>query len=230
VGGPGPRPNVRNFHLLYAGAVRVRRTLELDEVVSALEYDLGLYVAEAARQLIFVHAGAVGWGGQGILIPGPTRSGKTSLVAALVRAGAVYYSDEYALLDRRGWLHPYPRPLSVRGPGSESPRLTPVEALGGRAGEQPLPVRLVLATHYQSGAAWRPPHLTPGQGALALLQNAVSARLHAPTVLARLQQVVTRAPALGGARGDAEELIAALPRYWKHARAPAEREDLLRQG
>src|SRR5439155_1633237 len=81
-------------------------------------------------------------------------------------------------------------------------------AVGGRAGEQPLPVGLVLATLYQCGAAWRPQHLTPGQGALALLQNAVSARLHAPTVLARLQQVVTRAPALAGARGEAEELIA----------------------
>jgi hypothetical protein len=31
-------------------------------------------------------------------------------VAELVRAGATYYSDEFAVLDSRGRVHPFPRP------------------------------------------------------------------------------------------------------------------------
>jgi hypothetical protein len=66
-------------------------------------------VAENARRWIFVHAGVVAWRGQAIVIPGATQSGKTSLVAALVRAGAEYFSDEYAVFDARGRVHPLPR-------------------------------------------------------------------------------------------------------------------------
>jgi uridine kinase len=42
----------------------------------------------------------------GIAIPGRSFSGKTSLVTALVRAGAVYYSDEFAVIDRDGLVRP----------------------------------------------------------------------------------------------------------------------------
>jgi hypothetical protein len=32
-------------------------------------------------------------------------SGKTTLVSELIRAGATYYSDEYAVIDERGRVH-----------------------------------------------------------------------------------------------------------------------------
>ena len=72
-------------------------------------------MAEFARRRVFLHAGAVAWNGLGIVIPGGTMSGKTSLVRELLQAGALYYSDEYAVLDDLGRLHPYPQPLGVRG-------------------------------------------------------------------------------------------------------------------
>src|SRR5438128_6428611 len=53
VGGAGARPEVRLFHLLYAGAERLARTMVLDEVMEALETDLQLYTAEAARGRLF---------------------------------------------------------------------------------------------------------------------------------------------------------------------------------
>jgi len=83
-------------------------------VFEAFETDLQLYVAEMAPRRLFVHAGVVGWRGQAIIIPGRTFTGKTTLVAALVKAGATYYSDEYAVLDVRGRVHPYARPLGIR--------------------------------------------------------------------------------------------------------------------
>ena len=112
--GGSERPNVRRFHLLYVDALRVVRTMELQDIFVLLEYDLEVYVAEQARRRVFVHAGAVGWNGRAIILPGQTRSGKTTLVAALVRAGATYYSDEYAVIDTQGRVHPYPRPLMIR--------------------------------------------------------------------------------------------------------------------
>ena len=49
------------------------------------------------------------------MLPAPSFGGKTTLVAALVRAGAIYYSDEFAVLDEQGFVHPYAKPLSIRG-------------------------------------------------------------------------------------------------------------------
>src|SRR5438552_15631793 len=112
---------VRNYNLLYAGAARLARTKALEELFEPLESDLQMFVAEWARRRVFVHAGVVGWRGQAIVIPGPSLSGKTTLVVALVRAGATYYSDEYAVFDAQGRVHPYPRLLSIRGEHGEPP-------------------------------------------------------------------------------------------------------------
>ncbi|MGH7394773.1 MAG: hypothetical protein ACREJF_04145, partial [Candidatus Methylomirabilales bacterium] len=169
VGGAGPRSTVRRFSLLYAGSARLARTMDLDQVFESLESDLQGTIAEAARGRLFVHAGVVGWRGRAIVLPGRTHSGKTTLVAALVRAGATYYSDEYAVFDARGRVHPYPKPLSIRGENGGQPRKCPAEALGGLPGVKPLPVGLVAGTAYQPGARWRPRLLSPGQGVLTLL-------------------------------------------------------------
>jgi hypothetical protein len=210
VGGAGPRLNVRRFHLLYGNAGQLARTLDLKPVLDAFESDLQLYVAETARRRVFVHAGAVGWRGRAIVIPGRSFSGKTSLVAALVRAGAVYYSDEYAVLDRRGRVHPYLKPLSLRENGSAQATKYRVEELGGRAGRKPIPVGLVVVSPYKPGARWRPRRLTAGRGELALLANTVSARRQPEIALATLQQVVSHATVLSGVRGEAREMVPAL--------------------
>jgi predicted ATPase len=44
-------------------------------------------VATEAPRRVFVHAGVVGWKGQAILVPGRSYSGKTTLIAALMKAG-----------------------------------------------------------------------------------------------------------------------------------------------
>src|SRR5260221_5508655 len=118
VGGDGPRPGVRRLHLAYANTLRIARTANLDLALEALESDLRLYVAERARRRVFVHAGVVGWRGRAIVIPGRSFSGKSSLTAELVRAGATYYSDEYAVFDSRGRVHPFAKPLEIRQNGS----------------------------------------------------------------------------------------------------------------
>jgi hypothetical protein len=206
-GGQDASARRRRYHLLYAGPLRVARSLQLDEVLDLLESDLHIYLAEAAPSRVFVHAGVVGWRGRALLLPGRSFSGKTSLVAALVRAGATYYSDEYAVLDAQGRVHPYPRLLSIREAVNGTSRRCPPEALGGRAGSRPLPVGLVAVTQYRPGARWRPRAMEPGRAALALLNHTVSAQRRPAAVLGTLRQVVSQATTMKGARGEAEAIV-----------------------
>ncbi|MFL6210407.1 MAG: hypothetical protein ACJ74W_16240 [Pyrinomonadaceae bacterium] len=212
VGGAGARPGTQRFNLLYEDHVRMARTRDLETVLETIESRIRLFVAERAQRHVFVHAGAVGWQGRGIIIPGRSFSGKSSLVAALVRAGATYYSDEFAVLDERGRVHPFVKPLSLRREGETAQAHFPIEELGGTPGVKPLPVGLVLLTEYKAGARWRPRRLTQGQGALGLLGHVIAARRQPEQSLAALQRVVATAPVLKGRRGEAGELAAVILR------------------
>jgi hypothetical protein len=176
---------------------------DLDHLGEVFAADLQLYVAEMAPHHVFVHAGAVSWRGEAIIIPGRSLSGKTTLVAELVRAGATYYSDEYAVLDELGRVHPYTDALSIRPESPGRPRRCPVETLGGRSGTEPLPVALVVVTEYRRGAVWEPRLLSAGCGALALLANTVSVRRRPEAALAALREVVVHGTVLEGVRGEA---------------------------
>ena len=101
-------------HALYRGPEQLIQTNQLDDLLETLDSDLRLQVGTRVQNQLFVHAGVVGWHGRAIVIPGRSFSGKTTLVAAFVKAGATYYSDEYAVLDSEGIVHPYPRRLSIR--------------------------------------------------------------------------------------------------------------------
>ena len=75
---------------------------DLELALGALEAELYFHVAELLRTTISIHAGVAVHRGRAIVTPGPAFSGKTTLIAALVRAGALYFSDEYAFLDKDG--------------------------------------------------------------------------------------------------------------------------------
>jgi hypothetical protein len=166
-----------------------------------------LHVAETNYIRTFLHAGVVGWGDRAILIPGRSLCGKTTLVAELIRAGATYYSDEFAVVDKKGMVHPYARPLQVRENGSHRQTQRPVEEFGGVAGRKPLPVGLVIVSRYKPEGQWRPRRLSPGIGLLKLLDNTISARRSPAIALSTLKQVVSDAVIVRGARGEAWQLI-----------------------
>ncbi|MGI8919892.1 MAG: hypothetical protein ACR2H6_14970 [Pyrinomonadaceae bacterium] len=205
MGNPSPRSNVRRFNLLYAGGIRAARALDADTVLGAFESDVQLYVGILARRRIFVHAGVVEWKGQAIVIPGRSMSGKTTLTTELVRAGATYYSDEYAVLDEHGRVHPYPRLLGMRVPGGSEQTKVRAESLGGKVGVKPLPVGMIVVSQFQTGARWRPRQLSAGQGALEVLANTVPARTRPEESLTSIQQAVTNARIFKGRRGEAKE-------------------------
>jgi hypothetical protein len=206
--GNGPGRGIRRFSLLYQDEMKLARSLDTPAVLRTLEAEIQLYLAERARGRIFVHAGVVAGAEGAMLIPGPSMSGKSTLVAALVGAGARYYSDEYAVLDSQGRVHEYRRPLTLRddvaGAASALPSMAPDEVA------EPLPVRLVLITQYRQGARWRPARLSPGRAAVELLAHTVAARWRPARALSTIARSVAAAFVLKGIRGEAADLVAAL--------------------
>jgi hypothetical protein len=147
----------------------------------------------------------VGWRGRAILLPGASRSGKSTLVAALLRAGARYYSDEYAVLGPDGLVYPFARPLSIRSAdGTTSQRCGP-EEFGARTASKPLPIGLSAITKYLPGTRWRPRSLSTGQAVLALLEDTLSAQLDPEGTLRVLHKTLAPALVVKGPRGEADE-------------------------
>ncbi len=200
--GKGARPN----YTLTVNGQEQLHTRQLARALDWLGHDVQLAVAQAARGRVFVHAGVVGWRGRALLLPGKSFAGKSTLVRALVRAGALYYSDEYAVLDARGRVHPFARPLALRDAKKTNRQLSFAQ-LGGEIGTKPLPVALVVAAEYREGARWRPKPLSPGQGALELLAHTVTARTKQREALQVLARVATQAQLFQGTRGEAAEVV-----------------------
>jgi hypothetical protein len=199
---------------VYIGQAPLIQRTSLEIALMLLESQVRAHVALHAQDRVFVHAGVVGDGSGAIVIPGGSFTGKTSLVAALVRAGATYFSDEYAVLDDDGLVHPYPKPLSLRGADHQQIDHS-VASLGGRVGEGPLPVRTILISTYRPGVDWRPSPLSAGQGVLAMLANTVPARSKPAEALRAITRAVESATVLAGDRGEAssivDQLLATMP-------------------
>jgi len=158
--------------------------------------------AEMSPKRAFVHAGVVAIGGRAILIPGASGAGKTFLVRRLLERGAVLYSDEYAVLDARGRVHPYPRPMRLGG-RSERRAVTP-EEIGATVGRRPIRISHILITEHRRGARWNPRPLSSGRGLLAMMGHTVHVRYQPRRVLPILAGVVAQAAVLESLRGEAD--------------------------
>lgn len=175
--GSVPAPATPEFHVTAANAAR-----------------LDLEIARRAPEHVFVHAGVVCVGASALLLPGRSYSGKSTLVKALTDLGAVYYSDEYAVLDANGLVLPYPCPLKLR-PQSAS--------LSLQGGDKQVPVRFVLQCRYAGN--WAVENGTAGRAWLALFQNAVAARLDPLRVATTVRAACRGVHFAAGVRDDAEQ-------------------------
>lgn len=168
-------------------------------------------VGESAKELVFIHAGAVGWKGRAILLPGDSFTGKSTLVAALVRNGAEYYSDDFAILDGAGLLQPFPRTISMRtDDGKYIPYELSVDGLGGAVGKKHIPVGMILFTRYGPRKKWKPRLLTPGQGILDLVPFILSFKPQPGFSLKVLNKVADNAIIACSSRGNADRFAKTL--------------------
>jgi hypothetical protein len=152
---------------LECDASPICRAIDLGELLDAFEDHAKIQTAYHAKGVLFVHAGVIGWHRRGIVMPGRSGAGKTTLARALMEAGADYYSDEFAILDAEGQVHPYALPLSIRGSGARPVRCA-AEEIGARVGTMPVDVDLIVITEYRRGARWQPRVLSKAEALLAL--------------------------------------------------------------
>lgn len=173
--------------------------------VMTMEGQMRSWLAVNAPGYIFVHAGVVAHDGKAVIMPGESFAGKTTLVAELVKRGAHYFSDEYAVIDSEGLVHPYPKPLGLRSRDALTSEDLHVSELGGTVGDVAVPLGLAVVTHYVPGAKWEPRRLTAGEGTLALLSHTVPARKRPAESMQVLTRAVNGTVVLEGDRGEAEE-------------------------
>jgi hypothetical protein len=217
--GLNPIPGRQDEWMLSSDDTPVSELPSLPDALDRLESVINMAVATLSREKTFIHAGAVVWRGRAIVIPGRSLSGKTSLVCALVRAGAQYLSDEFAVLDRAGLVHPYPKPLGIRDLGGLQQRRVPLEDIGGHPSAAPAPIGQIVVTKFHPAARWQPKLLSPAAALFALLDNTVAARLRPRESLDTLTQAVTQAVSVVSCRGDATTIAAELlgnPWYSTH--------------
>jgi hypothetical protein len=178
------------------------RDYVLDEFASTLR----LTVAEYAVDRVFVHAGVVCWKNKAIVLPGYSFTGKSNLTVELVRRGAIYYSDEYAILDERGYVHPFPKKLSIRGDRGVYQQVDhPVEKFGGVAGTVPVEVGMILITQFKRNARWKPQKLSKGKGVFEILAHTLPIRRDPKYALSVLGRLSMHTPIVKTDRGEVEE-------------------------
>jgi len=92
------------------------RGRDAGETVAAFEFHFYDRVVRALYPpLVSLHAATVAADGARFTFAGHSGAGKSSLCTAALLDGADYFSDEFTLLDERGRLHPFPRPLQWDG-------------------------------------------------------------------------------------------------------------------
>lgn len=202
-------PDTLRYRLLMDDGI-VAESADLKGILDEFARELMVHVANHAPDRIFIHAGVVGWQGRAIVLPGTSFAGKTTLVAELVRAGATYYSDEYAVADDQGRVHPYPRDLQMRQDGSFEQKSVTVESLKGCVGATPLPVSQVVFTEYVERGRWLAEPMSAGMAALEMLRHAIPVQRTPARVMAALAKMMESATAVRSERGEAGEVAKVL--------------------
>lgn len=179
--------------------LRDRPIEAIGSTADALIDDLHLTIALHSREHVYIHAGVVTWKGGAILLPGRSRTGKSTLVEALVRHGAGYCSDEYARVGDDGSITPYARPIQLRSPAG---RRSVDAATIGTVTETPVPASLVVFTSYADRAAFLPVEVAPAAAALELFDNTVVAETEPERAMRIVAQIARSARAVRSPRPD----------------------------
>ena len=142
--------------------------------------------------LYTIRASVVSWKGVALVLPGDDNSGRHGLVAELVRAGGVIYSDARAMLDAEGKAHP------------------DYESEPDFVVRPPIPVGLIAAVELSARRTWRISPISAAQAALHLIANAVGDP--AEGLFQAVDRAAAHALAFKGRRGPARPVARCLLR------------------
>jgi hypothetical protein len=163
------------------------------------------HVAGRSKEWVFVHAGVVEWRGKAIVIPGRSHQGKTTLVSELIRIGARYMSDEFAILDSKGLVHPFDRDLAVRTSPEIGMESLPPSEFGAEKRLEPIEAGMLLFTNFDESAVWSPERITVGSGILEAIPQVIPVSFNTKFALKVLNTTFNRAIIVRSDRGEARD-------------------------
>lgn len=176
----------------------------VETAIPLLQSAIDESVVGRSSDVAFVHAGVVAVGHAAILFPGLSHAGKSTLVAELVRLGATYFSDEYAVIGADGAVYPYPRALMLRNGLPEQRPVLP-EELAVAVGTGSVPPRLILMLRYVEGERFQVRKITHAEALMILLQSTPQVLADAPHIFKPLGRVAANALTFSGVRGEASQ-------------------------
>jgi hypothetical protein len=200
----GYRLYAGGFNEEVASSEALQHASTLDEAIPMVQNWLDQEFVARASGYLPLHAGAIALGGRAALLPGPSHCGKSTLVRELLRLGCSYYSDEYALLDDDGRLHPYPRALMIRNESGEV-RAALAPHSSSHQAHPPATISLILAMQYQPGADWKLQPVDQSSMVITLLKNTPRELGPSTNLFGPIASAVSGAGCYAGIRGDAHE-------------------------
>ncbi len=156
-----------------------------------------------------IHAGAVHRGEKGIILPGKSGSGKSSLTAWLIAKGYYYLTDDLVMLSNDGRISPFTRPISLKSdqfqfflpflkglPGKivsdETGSMIPHRLLNPKYAYSEPPLTSILFPEFRRGSDAEFHELSPAKSCAMLLESQMNGRNLSGLGIAGLSNIVRR--------------------------------------
>jgi hypothetical protein len=157
---------------------------------------------------LYLHAGAVTWKNAGIILPGESFSGKTTLVKEFIKAGADYVTDDLTVLTDTGFVLPFPRQLAIRTDVGRE--LRTADYFGAKTIVEKVKLKMIVFTEFEKNAVWQPQTFSPGKTVMKLMDNFYykpAIRKVPDQIIKTLAEIAGGIKVYEGKRGDARSVI-----------------------
>lgn len=181
-----------------------RRASDATVAVRDFNHELLHGVMQRAAHLFYVHAGVVALDERGVVLPGLSRAGKSTLTLALLRAGARFLSDELLAFDpTSGTARAFPRAIKIRDAcvhyfddlahefvGDGEGRFLPFEALPAGIVCPGAAVSAVVVPRWDTAGPNSLTPISPGAALLSLANSALNFGSHRAASIEYLADIV----------------------------------------
>lgn len=185
-----------------ATVIEVNARADFKALTQDLKRQIVIAFMDARPHLVWIHAGAVAYGDNALLLCGPGGCGKSTITAALCGAGADYLSDDVAPIDpATDLVLPFPVTPFMR---TSPPHLQAVSdiallpkvdvVISGRARERGAEVKAIVFPRYTKDAVACLQPITPAEAVFEMVQQSLNFAHHRSSAIAYLARLAQSRP------------------------------------